>query len=238
MTRIPCDLTIIIPVFNEGSRISHTLKALDSFFKNSPFACFIVNDGSTDESLDILTEFARSRAWLELLSSDSNKGKGAAIKKGMSRVETAFAFFMDADLPVPLHTLKRAVGCLEGSADMVIGSRAHPESRVRDRSLLRKGLSLIGNHLIRSMTGLSYGDTQCGFKGFTRRCAHDLFQNLSVSGYLFDVELLLLARKMGYNVKQIPVNWSHVPDGSFRPLFDSLGILAELVRLSFLHRFL
>ncbi len=226
-------LGIVIPVFNEEKRITSTLKALGNFYEKCTFECCLVDDGSSDGTYQIISQFVKTRPWACLLSTGENLGKGAAIRLGVSRLSSDFIFFTDADIPVPLHTIERALYYLERGSDMVIGSRMLAESQVIDRSLLRKYIGLFGNFVIRLVTKLPYRDTQCGFKGFRRACARDLFSCLTLNRYLFDVELLILAQKKQYVVKELPIKWNHVPDGSFKPVQDSVRAIWDLIRLAY-----
>ena len=222
---------IVIPVFNEEKRIWATLKALDEFSKDQEFECCLVDDGSTDGTCKIISRFVQDRPWVHLLCLGKNMGKGGAVRVGIAELSSDFVFFTDADIPVPLHTIRYALNALKSEFDMVIGSRALDDSKVIDRSVLRRFIGFWGNLVIRKITRLPFKDTQCGFKGFRRECALSLFSCLTSSGYLFDVELLILAQRKGYAVKELPIQWSHVPDGSFRPLTDSLRAIWDLIKL-------
>ena len=227
------DITAILPVFNEERRILFTLKQLEQFNNGrpNPVKFTVVDDGSTDKTFLIVKDFADTRPWINLLKLPDNKGKGAAIKEGVTKADGKFIFFMDADLPVPLDTITEAILILESGADLVLGSRTHPQSRILNQTPSRRIISRIGNMLIRISTGLPFSDTQCGFKGFTRTAAKELFSRLKTDGYMFDVEILVMASKAGFRIREIPVQWSHVPDGSFNPLTDSIKMLRELYRI-------
>ena len=230
----PPETTLIIPVFNEESRILSTLETLEALNHSHSFNfhCLIVNDGSSDKSATLISNFTASRNWVEIINLDRNHGKGEAVKQGVLRTTTRTLFFIDADLPVPLQdTIPPALSLLDNDTDLVIGARRHPESRVHSRTLSREFISRFGNFLIRQITGLPYLDTQCGFKGFRRDCATRLFRRITSSGYLFDLELLVQAQRLGFRVKEVPVDWYHIPDGSFRPGRDSLRTLLELLYL-------
>lgn len=226
-------ITAILPVFNEERRILSTLRQLERFNKKrlNSVNFILVDDGSTDSTSLIVKEFSQSRPWINFIELSHNMGKGAAIKAGMMEAKGKILFFIDADLPVPLETIDEAATVLEGEADIVLGSRTHPKSRIFHQSSYRKIISKIGNFLIRRLTGLPFHDTQCGFKGFSRNAAKYLFSRLETNGYMFDVEILLLASKADFIIKEIPIDWSHVPGGSFNPLIDSVKMLRELYRL-------
>ncbi len=227
------DITAILPVFNEERRILFTLKQLEQFNNGrpNPVRFTVVDDGSTDKTFLIVKDFADSRPWINCMKLPGNKGKGAAIKEGVNKADGKFVFFMDADLPVPLLTITEAIPILESGVDIVLGSRTHPQSKILNQTPLRKVISRIGNILIRVSTGLPFRDTQCGFKGFTRAASKELFSRLEIDGYMFDVEILLTASKAGFRIREIPVQWSNVPDGSFNPLTDSIKMLIELYRI-------
>ena len=228
---VKASLGIVIPIFNEEKRISATLKALDKFSKDHELECCLVDDGSTDGTGKIISRFVQTRPWVRILCMGENMGKGAAVKAGVAGLSSDFIFFVDADIPVPLHTIKHALSILKSGVDIVIGSRTLVDSKVIDRSVLRRFIGGLGNFVIRIVTRLPYKDTQCGFKGFRKECACNLFSCLTSNGYLFDVELLILAQQKGYVVKELPIHWSHVPNGSFRPITDSFKAIWDLIRL-------
>jgi dolichyl-phosphate beta-glucosyltransferase len=233
------DTTLILPVFNEERRIVSTLEALNHFRRAAdwPFFCLIVNDGSNDQTGAIISAFAKTEEWLQILDNRQNRGKGAAVRDGMLKANTRFTIFLDADLPIPLATLLHARHHLRQGADLVLGARRHPDSIITGQSRARRFISISGNLMIRVLTGLPHHDTQCGFKGFRRECAQRLFTETSCSGYIFDVELLMRARQRNYNVVEIPVHWTHIPNGSFKPNRDCIPAMIELLKLVLQLRF-
>ena len=227
-------VTLVIPAFNEAARIEANLQKISAFRNHCDYhlQCIIVNDGSRDQTETIVTAFARHHSWLRLINQKINHGKGNSVKTGIETADTKYIFFTDADLAAHLANLNRALPLMQKGVDIVIGSRKHPHSVIpQAQSLTRKIMSRLGNRLIRTLTGLPYRDTQCGFKGFSKKAAQDIFPEMTLQGYLFDVELLLLARQKDYIIREIPVLWSHVSGGTFKPLQGFTSALRELIQL-------
>ena len=232
------DTCLVIPVFNEEQRILSCLETVDTFRQTdmANLECIIVDDGSKDNTLQIVEEYAASSPWLKIIPFERNQGKGMAVRRGMEQNSSSFVFFADADFSVPPQCMLTALPVLQQGVDMVIGSRRHSESKfVSKQKLFRRAIGILGNIAIRKVTGLPFLDTQCGFKGFNRACARHIFSDLKTKGYLFDVEALLLAVEKGFSIKEIPVQWTHVNGGAFRPFSDPIKALLELWQISRRH---
>ncbi len=227
-------VTLVIPAYNEATRIKTKLQEISTFRSHCDYhlQCIIVNDGSQDQTGTIVTDFVQHRSWIRLINQKKNHGKGHSVKTGMEAANTKYIFFIDADLAAPLSNLDRALFLMQKGADIIIGSRRHPQSIIpREQTITRRMVSRSGNLLIRVLTELPYHDTQCGFKGFTREAAHKLFPKMTLKGYLFDVEILILAHQAGYSIQEMPVLWSHIPGGTFKTLQGFSSALRELILL-------
>jgi dolichyl-phosphate beta-glucosyltransferase len=170
-----------------------------------------------------------------LLQSESNCGKGCAVRKGMLAARGTYLFFMDADLSYPVEDIRTLLGQLEAGYDIAIGSRALVESRMAVRPPLRRYLAgRIYSLFIRVFLIKGIADTQCGFKGFTCQAARRLFSKLTLPGFAFDVEVLFLARKFGYRIQMVPVRLTFVQETSkVRLVSHSIQMFLDLLRIRF-----
>src|ERR1700758_3505602 len=206
--------TVVIPCFNEAGRIGATIRAtLDYLEKNSPQSeLIVVNDGSTDAT-PVVARQALAGAKLDnrLLESFPNRGKGAAVRKGLLAAQRPIGLFFDADLSTPLSEIPKVIEPIaNGDVDIAFGSRA------LDRSLIgvhqpwrREQGGRVFNLLVRIATGLPFWDTQCGFKAFRLDVCRAILEVAQINGFAFDVELLYLAHCAGLPIREIPVRWNH-----------------------------
>ena len=226
-------LTIIIPAYNEQTRLPVTLKNIDYYLRKQDYSSevIVVSDGSTDETRRVAEEFGWSTSRCRVFEYFPNKGKGAAVKLGMLEAQGDFRLFMDADLSVPIDFIEKCFIEIDKTNSIVIGSRALKTSRiVKGQNIIRRTLGKMYGHLLNAVTGLGIKDTQCGFKMFTSDAAERVFSDLVCVNQLFDAEILLLARSYGFSVVEVPVDWYH--DGESRleySLLKSIWILKELL---------
>lgn len=198
--------TVIIPVYNETQRISLTCDKITDFIALHPRYCFLfVNDGSTDDTLDIIRKKAKSAlpGRIKYISLEKNMGKGAAVKKGVEHASTEYLCFMDGDLAYSLEQLITLSEALE-NGDMVIGSRTLGSEDQENIPPLRRLLGWGFNRLIRLIMRMPYKDTQAGIKGFRTEAAKKIFSKQIINGFAFDVELIFIARKLGCRITEIP----------------------------------
>lgn len=195
-------VSLIIPVYNEGEAIKHTLKKLNLFLikEKTDWEILIVDDGSTDDSLKILKN--HKPKFFKIISYPNNQGKGFAIKKGVTYASGEYICFIDSDLAYSFENLRKALEELR-NFDICIGSRSlsnHNQEKITtQRKILGKGFNFLTNLLL----GYKFKDTQCGLKAFRRKTAKTLFSKQTINSFSFDTELLYLARKKGYKVKEI-----------------------------------
>jgi len=234
------DLSLIIPTFNELTAIDHTLDLVIQFAATHPNYDFIfVDDGSSDGTLTRIDSRLHSLSHppqnIRLIPLPENRGKGFAVLTGVFQARGKFICFMDGDLPYPLNLLHFFETELE-NADIVIGSRNIPGAINTDVPRRRKFLGWGFNWLARNLMGLSYFDTQAGFKGFRREVAQLLFGSLETYDFSFDVEILYLAHKCDLRVIEIPVqvNAHHsYKTSKLKLTFDSIRMLVDLFKIRF-----
>lgn len=227
-------LTVIIPAFDEASRLGQTLDALARWLVDptSPHAeILLVDDGSRDQTARLAEAHPLNGSAMRVIRLPRNRGKGGAIKRAIVESRGEHILYMDADLSTPLAHCSDALRLLEG-ADLVIGVRSRDAREGNQRPLMRRLMSRGVNTLARSLVGVSASDVLCGFKAFRREAAETLFAELVSERYAFDVELLGLARHHGLRVTELPIAWRDASGSSVRPLAHSFESLAELWRIA------
>ena len=228
--------SIVIPAYNEAARIAPYLRSITSYLRDrgQPYEILVVDDGSTDATVSIVTALASSDPTIRLLRAPQRQGKGAAVRRGMHAAAGRLQLFADADGATPIQELARLEQALAQGADLAIGSRALA-SRLPDYAVHARFVRTISgnlfNFIVRQCGLRGITDTQCGFKLFRRPVAIDLFGVSSIDGYGFDLELLYVAQQRGYNVAEVPVNWSDQPGSKVRVFRDGLAMLRELARI-------
>ena len=224
-------VTVVIPCFNEARRIGGTLNNLGEYFAVQDYDAefIIVDDGSGDETAEVATAACPE---VEVISYASNRGKGYAVKRGMLAARGAYRICYDADSSTPIEELEKVWPKFEAGADVVIGSRALPESDIQVRQpWYRENMGRTYNLLLRALRLTRFPDTQCGFKVFSKRCADAIFPQLTRDGFGSDCELLYIAEKQGFLVEQVPVRWIDSPDTRVHALWDSLDMFREVVAI-------
>jgi glycosyltransferase involved in cell wall biosynthesis len=230
------DVTVVVPAYNEASRIASTL---DRLHEDAPklgiLEVIVVDDGSSDGTASLVeAETAKPASRIRLVQLPRNQGKGAAVRAGVGEAAGAYIIFLDADLSAPPDAIPRAVEAIEAGADIAIGSRVVPggtdtrKTQPRRRQISGRVFALLQGLI----TGLPYADTQCPFKLFRRDAADQLFPLVETSGWAFDVELLARARGLGMTVTELSVDWHHV-DGSHIQVgpMAALKVVGELISI-------
>lgn len=225
------EISVVIPAYNEESRLGATLERILAYFEGSDaaFEIIVVDDGSTDRT----SEVAKATGKVRVEKLERNRGKGAAVRTGMLIAQAPWVLFCDADLATPVEELDRLLAqAARRQADVVVGTRAHAESDIRVRQPVRREMmGRVFNLFVRSMMLSDFKDTQCGFKLFTREAARRIFSHARVDRFAFDVEVLLLAKKMGLKVVEVPVAWRHFEQSSVSPTGDAPRMLLDLLVL-------
>ena len=224
-------LSIVIPAHNEASRLPPSLEQIDCFLAKQEYSAevIVVENGSHDRTFDVAQAAARESDYIHVIQSpDGIRGKGLAVKQGMLAATGEWRFICDADLSMRIEDLAKFLPPATSGYDIVIASREAPGAvRVDepDIDILWAGWPPSSSKL----TALKdYEDTQCGFKLFSAAVAEDLFQVQRMNGIGFDVELLYIAKRRGYKVKELPITWYYDPYSTMRLWDDSINLLREI----------
>ena len=226
-------LSIIIPAFNEEKRIKKTFPYFEHFAKNASYKVEIifVNDGSPDKTAEVIEKLISDQPeeMFRLVSFTQNHGKGYAVKRGMFAARGRFILFADVDNATPIEQVEKLLPYVN-DYDVVIGSRYIQKGsmKVKESAFRIIGARFL-NAAIRIMIGLQIKDTQCGFKLFEASAAREIFTEQTFPGFSFDVEILAVAKKLGYKIKEVPVEWFHDPNSKVNPIKDGLRFLKALI---------
>lgn len=225
-------LSIIIPAYNEESRLGGSLARLHTYLShlNRPVEVIVIENGSVDGTAAVVREHQRSMPYLRLVQL-STPGKGGAVRQGMLEARGEYLMFCDADMSMPVQDIDLFLAELDRGAPIVIASRELATSTRHNEPWRRHLMGRAFNWITRSLVVRDFGDTQCGFKAFQRAVARDLFGRQRTRGWAFDVEILLLARQCGYRVQQIAINWYYDSDSRVDGMRDSIAMIVELARI-------
>jgi len=226
--------SIIIPAYNEGARLGTTLGRVLNYVAAQRWDAevIVVNDGSRDQTADLVRSYAQTHPALRLLENPGNRGKGYSVRNGMLHAGGEILLFSDADLSSPIEEATKLFAAIRSGPDIAIGSRwLQPELQAHRQSVLRQFYGRIFNLALRILLGLDFKDTQCGFKAFTRKAAQTIFPLQEIERWGFDPELLFLARRSGLKVKEVAVVWSHSEGTRINPLRDGMRMFAEVLKI-------
>jgi glycosyltransferase involved in cell wall biosynthesis len=226
--------SIIIPAFNEGRRLGYTLEQVTAFIAQQHWRAeiIVVNDGSTDNTMELIREFANRNTAIRVVNNPGNRGKGFSVRNGMLNAHGDVLLFTDADLSAPISEAPKLLAAIEAGADVAIGSRwLDPSLQTHRQSLLRQVLGRGYNLLMRLILGLNFKDTQCGFKAFRSNAARLIFRAQHIERWGFDPELLFLARRAGLKVKEVPIRWGHDRGTRIHPFSDGLQMFVEMLSI-------
>lgn len=225
-------LSIIIPAHNEENRLPRTLEEIFSFLEkqNYPSQVIVVENGSSDKTLEIANDFAKKYPSLTVIH-EEHSGKGSAIRRGVIAAQGEYRFICDADLSMPIDDLPKFLPPAVEHFDIAIGSREAPGSiRYNEPSYRHIGGRAI-NLVIRALILPGLNDTQCGFKCFRAETTIELFQKQTLTGWSFDIELLYLARRKKLRIREIPIRWRFDPDSKVSALRDALRMIGDIFRI-------
>lgn len=228
-------LSIVIPAFNEERRLPRSLDQVLAYLNTHKHSTeiVVVDDGSSDGTAKVASEFARKFPQVRLIRNPGNRGKGFSIRHGVRESRGEWVLFSDADLSAPIEEMEKLFQAVEREkAQVAIGSRAMDRTLIGvHQSWFRENAGRLFNLLMRLIVGLPFWDTQCGFKLFRRDAAEQAFGKGLIDGFGFDVEVLFIAQSRGHKIVEVPVRWNHA-DGTKLSLFgDSVKMFTDLLRV-------
>jgi glycosyltransferase involved in cell wall biosynthesis len=224
-------LSIVIPAYNEAARIDLTLERVMSCVAAQGWDAevLVIDDGSTDTTPQIVERWMQDHPRLHLVKNDGNRGKGYSVRNGLLQAAGEVVMFTDADLSAPMEEAERLMAALADGADVAIGSRWMDKARQTiHQPLYRRFFGRCFNWVTRTVMGLPFKDTQCGFKAFKRPAAQVIFRLQRIERWGFDPEILFIARKLGYEVREVPVTWGHDERSRMSYLKDGMKMLEEM----------
>ncbi len=228
-------ISVVIAAFNEERRIACSLLKIADHFEQmrQEHEVIVVDDGSTDGTSRVVRAFDHIFPRLRLVRYEANRGKGYALRRGVLASEGDPVLVTDADLSTPIEELgKLMFPVSKGLCEIAIGSRALALSEIlKSQPLWRQGMGKIFNWFVKAMVMEDFADTQCGFKLFSGKAARTVFPDAVIDRFASDVEILVLARNMGYRIMEIPIRWINSPDSRVNPVSDSMRMLRDLVRI-------
>lgn len=231
---VPVYLSVVIPAYNEERRIRPTLARIAEYLDAQGYRSevIVVDDGSKDGTADAVRQHAGCRPNVRLLQCGVNGGKGYAVQQGMLRARGEYLLFSDADLSTPIEEVEKLFPWMQSGFDVVIGSRGLSGSDIRiHQPWYREHMGKVFNGFVRMLVLGGIRDTQCGFKLFRRSVAHEIFPRQQLDGFCFDVELLWLARKFGFRIKEVPIVWYNEEQSRVHPVKDARRMLMDLIRI-------
>jgi dolichyl-phosphate beta-glucosyltransferase len=225
-------LSVIIPAHNEELRLPGSLKKIVAFLETQEYQAevIVVDNGSQDDTAGVVEEFMVRYPFTSLIK-DERRGKGLAVKLGMLAARGKYLFICDADLSMPIEEVAKFLPPALDDYDVAIASREVEGARRYGEPAHRHLMGRVFNFLVRLLAVPGFQDTQCGFKCFRREVARQLFPYQTIEGWGFDVEVLFIARKRGYRIVEVPINWYYSANSRISPLKDTLRMLRELLKV-------
>jgi glycosyltransferase involved in cell wall biosynthesis len=224
-------LSIVIPAYNEGARIEWALNRVMACVEQQGWDAevLVVDDGSSDSTPLIVQHWMERYPRLHLIQNKGNRGKGYAVRNGLLQAAGEVVMFTDGDLSAPMEEAELLLAAIADGADVAIGSRWMDKTRQTLRQpLYRRFFGRCFNWVTRTAMGLPFKDTQCGFKAFKRPAAQVIFRLQRIERWGFDPEILFIARKLGYEIREVPVTWGHDERSRMSYLKDGMKMLEEM----------
>lgn len=238
----PVELSIVVPAYNEERRLQRTLAEVDAFLvaRGQSAEIIVADDGSDDQTVVTAATFRTSPGVSLRILSLPHRGKASAVRDGVLASRGRFILFTDADLSTPMSFAPELLAALDDKTRVAIGSREGAGARRVGEPAYRHLMGRVFNWLVRMLAVPGINDTQCGFKAFDRDAAHAIFRRTRLHGTEpirgprvsgFDVEVLFIARRLGYRIAEIPVHWQHAPGSKVQPLLDPFRMFGDVLRV-------
>jgi dolichyl-phosphate beta-glucosyltransferase len=236
---MPVQLSVVIPAYNEEKRLTKTVDTIRSYLREQKIESeiIVVSDGSCDRTAAVARGKQDGEILIRVLENRTNRGKGAAVRRGVAAARGSMILFSDADLSTPIRELDKLRKVLQDGMDVVIASRAVRGAELtRHQPFYRELMGKTFNLFVQLLVLPGLHDTQCGFKLFRREIARRIFAQMTIPGFGFDVEILFLTRKAGGRIQELPVCWCNVLESKVSPLRHSLQMFFDLIRIRWRHR--
>ena len=227
-------LSLVIPAYNEEKRLPNTLGIVNEYFKGKSYnyEIIVVDGGSLDRTSKITKEFQKVNPRIKLIRLPKNQGKGFHVRTGILNSYGKYIIFADADSSIPVYELEKLLYYLENNYDLAIGSRRLIESTiVQPQNWLRRQMGKIYNKFTKLIGLKKIKDVPCGFKGFKKESAKRIFSKIKLSGFSFDAEVLYLAQKFNYKIKEVPIEWKHSAGSKVRLWSDPFLMTIDLIKI-------
>lgn len=235
------ELSVVIPAYNESKKIEKTIKQIVAYLDDHHFIyeLIIVDDGSLDTTNDtVMRLITQGKAKIVLLRNDKNMGKGFSVRRGVVASSKDYILFTDADLSTPIEETDKLLSFLKEGFDIAIGSRRAGGAVIElHQPWYREKLGQVFNLFIQLLLFRGIKDTQCGFKCFKRDVAKRIFGKARLNRFSFDAEILYLAKRLGYRIKEVPVRWLNDPETKVGVIKNLFSVPIEILKIRFLHKF-
>jgi dolichyl-phosphate beta-glucosyltransferase len=226
------NLSVVVPAHNEASRVGSCIERATAYLVAQPYTSevIVVSDGSTDATVRIAREVGRER--VRVIEIPTHRGKGYAVRTGVLAAAGCHVLFSDVDFSTPIDEVERFLVALAGGYDVMVGSRALPDSDIWARQVWwRQSMGRVFNGIVRATLDFEMRDTQCGFKCFRREAARAIFSRARVDRFAFDVEVLWIAQRLKLRVGELPVSWADAGQSKVHLIRDSLRMLFDLAAI-------
>ncbi|HKA49451.1 MAG TPA: dolichyl-phosphate beta-glucosyltransferase [Candidatus Dormibacteraeota bacterium] len=227
------ELSVVVPCFNEAARLPSSLEQAEAYLelRGPAFELLLVDDGSSDKTAELIREAASQNKDVRAVLMPANRGKGRAVAEGVARSRGELVLISDADFSAPIEEMAKLETAIASGADLAIGSRAKRGAREVDQPLHRRLMGKSFNLLVQGLLLPGIWDTQCGFKLFKGDVARDLFGRLRTEGFAYDVEILVLARRSGYQISEVPVRWINSSTSRVETVRHSRQMLTDVLHI-------
>jgi dolichyl-phosphate beta-glucosyltransferase len=229
---VTTSLSIVIPAYNEAARIGQTLAVLEAHLESGSldWEIRVVDDGSNDDTATTVERLAGGNPRV-VVQREPHRGKGGTVRAGMLTARADLRFMCDADLSMPVHELDRFLALVPSQFDIVIGSREGVGAQRVGEPGYRHRMGRIFNSLVRQAAVPGINDTQCGFKMFTGAAADAVFSRVTIEGWAFDIEALVVARHLGLRVHELPIEWHYREQSQVSPIRDSFLMARDVMKI-------